>query len=256
MKPMNNDHSLMNPRDGGCYAIVPESHVTARIQVGENAASRLLNGNIRVLSRSQLRLTITENLPPNTSVELAVDVNSMGVVFSSMATVSWTQVRGDGRFWMSCELEDQIPESLLEKLAVQGHLDRRDVSRVHLSQSVTVSRELGKGTVNAKIANLSPNGCCLLMAGSVQKNERLLLEINQEQDSRDPVSALVKWHRPNGEDNLVGCLFLGTDGYKRLEDCLPKQRSNNRSATFTWKLVAAALVSGLLTTFAYTQLLK
>jgi hypothetical protein len=94
------------------------------------------------------------------------------------------------------------------------------------------------------------------MAGSVQKNERLLLEINQEQDSRDPVSALVKWHRPNGEDNLVGCLFLGTDGYKRLEDCLPKQRSNNRSATFTWKLVAAALVSGLLTTFAYTQLLK
>jgi hypothetical protein len=255
MKPSSNNQSLTQPQDA-CFAIVPESDVAARIEVSENETTRLLNGDIRVLSRSQLRLTITEKLSIGTPVQLTIDIDSMGVVFSSAATVSWTQVRGDGQFWMSCDLEDQISESLLEKLAVQGHLDRREASRSHLSQSVTVRRELGKGTVNARIANLSPNGCCLLMSNTVQENERLLLEINQDEDSRDPVSALVKWQRPNGDNSLVGCLFLGTDGYKRLQACLPDQQSHNRSDSFRWKLLAAVLLTGLLSAFAWGQLLR
>jgi hypothetical protein len=166
MKPLSENQPVMEPQDG-CYAIVPESDVAARVELNENGTTRILNGQVRVLSRSQLRLTITEELPVGTPVQLEVDVESMGVVFSSAATVRWTQVRGDGRSWMSCDLKDQISESLMEQLAVQGHVDRREASRAHLSQSVTVRRELGKGTISAKIANLSPTGRCLLTAEPV-----------------------------------------------------------------------------------------
>lgn len=255
MKPSSNNQSLTPPQDG-CFAVLPEGDVAARIEISEKDTTRVLNGNIRVFSRSQLRLTVTKTLSLGTSVQLTVDIDSMGVVFSSAATVSWTQVRGDGHFRMSCDLEDQISQSLLEKLAVQGHLDRRVASRSRLLQTVTVRRELGKGTSSARIALLSPNGCCLLMSSPARENERLLLEVNQNEDSRDPVSVSVNWHRPNGKNCRVGCLFLGTVGYKRLKAGLPDQQPNNRFNSFRWTLLAALLLTGLLSAYACGQQLK
>lgn len=163
---------------------------------------------------------------------------TVGQTFSTELTAdrSYGEFRGvirrvepwtGGKSILGCQLIDKIPVDVLEKLAHQEMINRRQDDRVDWNQSAKISWELQQGEFDIQIQDCSPGGLKLLAQQPLPEDLSMRIRVNVGEDEPLVVSAKPIWQQQQEDGILAGLAFTKREVPEAVTRILDRERDQN-----------------------------
>lgn len=165
-----------------------------------------VNGAVIDISPSGLRLLCEGNFKvgQELTTELKTDERTHGTYRGVIRRVEpWM----GGNSILGCQLLDKIPEEVLESLAQEEVVNRRQDDRVDWGQSAKISWELQPGEFDVEIHDCSPGGMKVSSQTNLPDDLRLRLCIDVGEDEPVVVDAKTVWQQDENDEIVAGLAF-------------------------------------------------
>jgi len=156
----------------------------------------------------------------------------------------------DGKSVLGCQLFEAIPDEILETLAREKVINRRDDERFDWKQSAKMSWELQAGEVDIEIQDCSQGG--LMVSSQTPVPDDVCVRIRFETHDGDPVTiaARTAWQKEDEEGYSMGLAFSKREVPQLISDVLANGKAIDissgtpliRSSMRPSILIAAAVV--------------
>lgn len=113
----------------------------------------------------------------------------------------------EGKSVLGCELFEEIPDDVLERLAREEAINRRRDDRVDWKQSAKMSWELQPGDVNIEIQDFSLSGLKIGSRSAIPDNVRVRIRIELGDGEQMIVDAKTAWQNEHEDGCSVGLAF-------------------------------------------------
>ena len=161
-----------------------------------------------------------QSVTVNEVVSVKIDVEHPGQSISVSGEVRWIAPLDGDEWWLGCAFKPPIPHEILNELARQGVLERREHVRQRISLPVTAQWQLEYEPTTVTVVDYSAGGICLTTDSERGPGERLMLRF-QLDDGRDvQVRASTRWEVRCDDGFLIGCEFTDPRDFLLLSDLL------------------------------------
>jgi hypothetical protein len=210
---------------------------------------RTSTGELLDLSRSGIRLAVTDTFPQGASIRVKLKVACISRTLEVDAKVCWVSP-GTAEGWiLGCALKRELEEHWIVDLAVNSILERRRDGRDQIDLSGEFKSELGSEFALIQLVDYSAGGFAgRTMTGSVAPGERLMLRFAQEGKEIKCFRAKVIWTRPDTDGGqLLGCAYLTREDHVQLQTLVDPGirdrwlRDMEAYRPTRWRMVAAAV---------------
>ena len=177
---------------------------------------QISQGGARLITQRPLRL----------DERFVVSVKFDATAFESIvdARVAWARpLRGED-WLMGCEFTPELPEQLLDDLALNGFINRREKGRILVRTPVNVRQDSCPEMSQGNIVDFSHGGLCLESEFASQLEEQLQLIVGTN-GSQKQANMLVRWRIESHESlHVMGCEFVHRHEAISLRQCLEDSR--------------------------------
>lgn len=123
-----------------------------------------------------------------------------------------------GQSVLGCQLDDPIPDEVLEELASTGIVNRRCDERVTWDKTAAMSWELQPGEIEIEIRDYSPGGMRVYAETPIPEHVRLRIRVETEDEEDVIVAATSVWKVDSNEGCHAGLAFTSSDAPRQLAD--------------------------------------
>ena len=215
------------------------------IQVSKDGVDE--TGEAVDISFSGAKVRLTEALAPKTEVELRIQ----GIDGVRVAEACWSRPAPDGAWWVGFQFHEKLSKEMIDALADQGIIDRRQDARRFMSVTGTARYQLDGEAKTVRLVNMSSGGFSLIAPDPPGDSQRLMLTIGARH-ARNPVTvpARIAWSQETSEGHQLGCQFTQRDSSQKMHAALlaPKKSvlaswKPNQDTTRTAILVAVLIMT-------------
>lgn len=200
------------------YEIPGDQTVSIAVEpLDHKALPQVLEARLINLSAGGAKLAVATQLPPHKTLRVRLRIVSLSLELYVSANVCWASHSGPDQCILGCRLTPRIPEGMLSHLAAGGRLDRRDSARLPGLHQLQITRDRrGPEAVEwATVHNYSPGGLCLETTSPSRIGERMQLLLDLPETT--PLMAVTRWQLQQGGRCILGCGYLDSDAFERLE---------------------------------------
>jgi len=173
-----------------------------------NDSPELEPGSARLIGIATSELKFVTNVPFRFSEEIGVGFPSTDDVNSVFpATVNMIQKQGRNEWHVTCSFHDSIRRPVVQQLANQGVIDRRQQSRNPSDFSASIRWECCRNEIEAEVRNISQDGCRLAISDANPDALRLLISIQHQDGENLEIKAVKKWQTRSKSLIEIGCEF-------------------------------------------------
>jgi len=199
----------------------PRYRLSANVKVAilveaDGYPSQPVDARLVDISRDGVKLAVSEFLALNENAQLKFCFREAGFDFRVDGSICWENQINENTWNVGCSLSPTLPAqffaTLTEGRPVERICDPRLPSNLHTTARWNLA-ELERPVV---IHNYSNGGFCVWIDASGKPGERLHLSIAQV-DSTLMVVGKVHWEYNADNGCLIGCSFLNSRDYERLQ---------------------------------------
>lgn len=161
-----------------------------------------------------------QSVTVNEVVSVKIDVDQPGQAISVSGEVRWIAPLDGDEWWLGCAFKPSIPHEVLNQLARQGILERREHVRQRISLPVTVQWQLEYEPTTVMVVDYSAGGLCLVSKVERGPGERLMLKFELDDGREVQVRASTRWEVCCDEGFLIGCEFIDPRDFLLLNEFL------------------------------------
>ena len=178
--------------------------------------AKVCSGSLLDLSRGGARFRLPIDVPVANTLRVKFALTDLGMEFYVGASVCWSKPDEEGFWQLGCLLNPYIPAGLFERLSSGGRMDRRDTPRAEHTLNVPVFWEMAGQRVEGVLQNYSRGGFCVHVNRPGKPGQRLQVQLDGEQTL--VVVAHSEWQLEHKDGFYVGCSFVNTRGFARLDE--------------------------------------
>lgn len=180
------------------------------------------------ISFSGAKIKVKSAVAPKSEIDVAIE----GTNETRKAQVCWSRPAPGGAWWVGCRFEEKLPLEVIDGLANEGYLDRRQDDRRLMSVAGTARYELGSEQHDVQLVNMSVGGFSLVADDDPGESGRLMLTVRGRGGKPTTVPARIAWSKEIHGGYQMGCQFATRDSYQRLHQALVKPR---KSVLSNWR---------------------
>ncbi len=194
------------------FKICDGSTLACDAAVGEKSLSQ---GSVIDISATGMRLLCKGQFEPGQSFAVELMTNrSHGVYGGKVRRVQpWV----GGQTILGCQLDDPIPADVLEDLAGEGVVNRRNDERVVWEHPAQMSWELQPGEIDISIVDYSPGGMKVYSQHEIPENVRLRIRVETPDDDEIVVAATTVWKTEDDQGFQAGLAFTSRDAPEKID---------------------------------------
>lgn len=188
------------------------------------------------------RIFADECIPFEEPVGLQIDFDGRREI-DVTGQVRWIRGAEGGGALLGLSLTPRPPQSLLDELAREKILERRDELRSPYDRKAQVQWESSLTEETVRLRDVSPQGVSLQCEIPPQVGRRGVLRIRLDDAKRIALKIEVRWQSHDGGAAVIGCAILEGPVEQVLEDLArqeaKRQRALSRWPTISWAAAAA-----------------
>lgn len=190
----------------------------------ESDSPEMESASARLIGIATSELKFVTDLPFRFSEEIGVGFPSTDDANSVFpATVNMIQKQGRNKWHVTCSFHDSIRRPVVQQLANQGVIDRRQQSRNPSDVSASIRWECCRDEIEAEVRNISQDGCRLAITDANPDALRLLISIQHQDRENLEIKAVKKWLTRSKSLIEIGCEFdrpLSRDWVARISQAI------------------------------------
>jgi hypothetical protein len=207
------------PRVEPRYRVCTHSEVPAVVEWNEDGETIQAAGGFRDLSQHGARLTVSAKPPTQEGVTVRLAMAELQLNLAVDGEVCWTEPAGEAGWTFGCKLTGGIPDDVLQALASEGYVDRRQDRRQGVSIQATARWELASaGDVPVRVHNFSEGGIRVFSSEPGHPGGRLLLTLDPEDGEPMVVSAKAVWQLETEDGYHIGCSYADRSAFVALQE--------------------------------------
>ena len=169
------------------------------------------------ISFSGAKLELSSAVAPKSELEIAINDSTEG----QKAYACWSRPAPSGAWWVGCRFEEKLPLTLIDGLAEDGVIDRRQDERRLMSVDGNARFELEAKERPVRLVNMSQGGFSLITATDPGDSKRLMFTAPGRRGHQPVnVTARIAWSKPVAEGFQIGCQFSTHNGYQKMHEAL------------------------------------
>lgn len=155
---------------------------------------------------------------------------------------------------LGCQLLETIPDEVLEELARQHIVNRRQDERVEWNQPAKMTFQLGPGEIDVTIKDCSSGGLRLVSTDRVPDDTCVRLKLPGNAENPVTIEARTVWQTQIEEGWSVGLSFIRREVPESVVQILCSQKAEPESRNEGLDLRRAAVVTAAVATFVFAML--
>lgn len=198
------------------YRLTDPLAVSVEIETDSDGESTKLDAELVDISRGGVRLRSRTSVSEKDGLTITIVSKGFSKSLSARAQVCWTTLAPKGRYWLGCSIEPKIPQALLDHLAANGILERRQDARQKVAITLFACWELDPTEFEVSILNIARGGICLSISQDGNPGDRICLTLPGDNQRTTYVLATVCWQVKTDDGYVVGCRFCHQTSYEKL----------------------------------------
>ena len=207
-------------RDSGVARVV--------VHRADGACPRTVSAELVDISLNGAKLLLPICLPFEESIDIRLDVASVGLRIDVRAAVRWVRPAGGEAWFAGCVFNSELSDDVIQKLIAGKCLERRSNPRQKISLQAVIHWGLFTEDTPASLDTLSPGGFSMTTTNTGRVGERILLHIATSDGSEAVVQAQLQWRLETDDGYQVGCSFLNGHGYAALTDAVAAEEDRRQ----------------------------
>ncbi len=209
-------HLRRSPR----FKAFEDRQMAVIVERGVGFEPREMRGRILDLSAGGAKMAVPCEIALQETIHVRFDLPDVTADLSVAATVCWARTAGGNSWRLGCAFAEELPESLMSELAVNGYIDRREDHRQETGIAAAVQWEATRETTAVHLHDVSPGGFSVLGPEAAAPGTRLRLLVSAADGEPVTVPAVVRWQRNTSEGCVLGCAYTEDGAHRRLEPVL------------------------------------
>lgn len=237
-----------NRRKEKRYKTSDDSRLSCRTSIDEPGQDRIWEGTTVDISTSGIRLLTEGNFQVGQPIWTELMTRRSHGVYR--ATIRRIEPWLGGQFILGCSLRDSIPQEVLQELANEGIINRRNDGRFCISHAAKVSWPLNPDELDVQLRDYSSGGLKLESADQIPADARVRLRF-QAGGEEVIVEAKSVWCRQTEHGWVTGVALTDREApnvvaEKLGQNCMPEpdETQSSSKARPIVTLVGLALLLG------------
>ena len=226
------------------YSVVDGQKIDVQIAYTlDTVGSRVITGEVRDLSTSGTKLVTPGPVRTHDHVSLRMLADDVAMDEYCIGEVRWSRLGRDYQWYSGIVFDQQFSPKLLESLASEDYLERRQAERIDVSIPSQARRELTFDDIPIEMLDVSSTGFRLKSTVEMVPGERVLVDLMDDERGQITFQAHVRWVDGSDRNYLAGCRFVSADTYSKLSAFLPEETCEvERSSSRRWVWSVAGFV--------------
>ena len=168
------------------------------------------------LASTRVLIELDDPLPTDEVLLIRLALEDGDVDEEFTATVEWSQMSVRSDWWVSCELGEAISDRLIDRLAHQRFVERRQDPRFPIDMDARLKFELTDDWTVVRLSNYSAGGFqASLPKVRIATGQRVLLRVEGPNQEPIELAARIVWISDREDGMSIGCAFLQRHAYSR-----------------------------------------
>lgn len=217
------------------YGLREEKPLVVRVEfLGDDGVVETV-GRILDISSGGAKLHTEVTIPAETEILLhleSTEAASRPPIFETCGRVCWTRPMSDLAWWAGTQFIEELPQRVLNRLAEEGYLERRQDPRMPCHFEATARWELMPGTADCEVLDFSVGGFLIETNAQATVGDRLLIQRRDASPDEAPIAGKIRWQAPTNDGRFrIGCSFVTKDGYPTFREQIAQIQTDEETAT-------------------------